>query len=263
MSTPTTKEIDKIFDESPKRTPEELSAATKAELEKYGLQATSKVKVRDQLTGETRMITIDRAGHNEQRLITALVDPKTTRDQKDFAVSMYLYERGKESTSMIVDLMRYKGEHTKETRVFKSQMRFDFEMFVSSFTTFLTNQSRLLGITLGLDIRNERAKFQAWLSLENNKGKGYSYLDFWASDSEPVSSEAKSRIALIEMAIMSLDESEKLANAVERIAKARMQEKGYGVYINRQGRPYTVNDPEIEEAVKKDRESTANAQKDD
>lgn len=260
---PTNSDPDAIMREAKERTPEELSDATKAELSKYGLEAISKIQMRDPVSGETRMIAIDRAGYNEQRLMMTLADPEKTRDQKDFAVSMYLYERGKESTSMVVDLMRYKGQHTKETRAFTSQIRFDFEMFVATFTKYLENQSRLLAITLDLDIREEREKFRSWLSLENNKGQGYTYLDFWRSDGEPVSSEAKSRMALIEMAIMSLDEAERLSDVVHRIARARQQEKGYGIYIDKRGKPYTVNDPEIEEIVKADRESTKNSQKDD
>ena len=214
-------------------------------------------------------MVIDRAGYTEDKLSTALANPDLTRDQKDFEISMYLYQRGAHNTSMLVDLFRYKGAHTKETRVFKSQIRFDFEQFVNSFTAFLDNQARLLGITLDIDIQKERREYMQWLDHPNNKGQNCTYLDFFLSmnKSADPSNELKGRgeaayVSLIEMAIQSLEEADVLRANVRKMADARMRDKGKGIYISTAGVPYTMNDPQLDDAIKADRESTAEAQKD-
>lgn len=213
--------------------------------------------MKDPFSGKDKLVVLDRAGHTEQKLIIALANPDLKRDQKDHALSMYLYERGAENTSMLVDLMRYKGEHTKESRVFQSRMRFDFESFVTTFTNYLRTQSQLLGLTLGVNIAQEKEKFIIWLKEFKEKnpdnGKRLCYLDYIKAISKSKKIPAE-RAALIEMAIYSQDEAENLTNAVNRIATARMVAKGYGIYVDRRGRPFNVNDPEVDEIIKKDRE---------
>ena len=205
------------------------------------------MEVTDPFTGKKSLITIDRTGTHEQKLIVALANPKLKQEQKDQVLSMYLFERGKESASFITDLMAYKGQYTKEGRVFQSRMRYDFEAFVGSFTRYLENQSRLLGITLGVDIAEEKTKFEAWLKLPNNKEKNYSYKDF--NHSADVS-----RVALIELALYAFDEAKALREVIQRIVQAREAQKGGGIYVNQQGRPYSVNDPNLDEIIKADRQ---------
>ena len=200
-------------------------------------------------------MVIDRAGYTEDKLSTALANPDLTRDQKDFEISMYLYQRGAHNTSMLVDLVRYKGAHTKETRVFKSQIRFDFEAFVNSFTNYLADQSRLIGMTLGVDISKERMAFEEWLKLPNNKGKAVTYKDFRTTYK-------KEYTVLMEMAIHASEEADILRANVRKMADARMRDKGKGIYVSTEGVPYTMDDPQLDDAIKADRESTAEAQKD-
>lgn len=242
------------------KTPEARQEEIKQELAKFNEGKTGdavakmayEVEVKDPVTGKNKIVKLDRAGHTEQKLIMALADPKITRDQKDHALSMYMFERGAENSSMLIDLFRYKGEHTKESRVFQSRMRFDFESFVNMFTDYLRNQSRLLGLTLDVNIYEEKQKFIKWLELPNNKDKSYTYIDYFKTTSK--NKLATERAALIEMAIYSLDEAERLAKNVENIATARMATKGFGIYVDSRGRPFNVNDPEIDDIIKKDRE---------
>jgi hypothetical protein len=220
-----------------------------------------KVEIEDPFTHEKRIISLDRTGHTEKNLILTLADPTLSRDRKDHALSMYLYERGAESTSMIIDLFRYKGQHSKESQVFQSRMRYDFEAFVNSFTRYLTNQSRLLGITLDINIAKEKEEFEGWLELPNNKGKGYTYKNFCKSQRFANGADS-TRNALIEMAIYAQEEAEALRKAIDRIVQARMASQGGGIYVDSRGRPFDVNDPELEEIIKADREIQAKAQKD-
>jgi len=63
------------------------------------------------------------------------------------------------------------------------------------------------------------------------------------------------------MAIHALDEADVLRANVRKLADARMRDKGRGIYINAAGVPYTMDDPKLDEIIKADRESTAEAQK--
>ncbi len=223
------------------------------------LEPVEQVKVKDPFTGKTEIVTLDRTGTTEKSLIVALADPNLTRERKDHVLSMYLYERGKESMSLIVDLMRYKGQHSREGQVFQSRMRMDFESFVNSFTLYLQNQSRLLGITLGVDMEKEKIDFMDWLSKQ--KAKGLTYRDF-CEDRTPDAEFNTTRLALIEMGIYAQDEANSLMKAVEQIVQARMAMKGGGIYVDKMGRPFSVNDPSLDEIIKKEREIENEANKD-
>lgn len=217
--------------------------------------------MQDPFSGEKQLITLDRTGHTEQKLIVALANPDLSRDQKDHALSMYLYERGAQNTSMIVDLMRYKGKHTKESRVFQSRMRLDFDTFVRSFCSYLELQAAHVERTIGVNIDKERAEFEEWLKLPNNQGKGYGYKDF--ADTQRPATWSLERIALIEMALYAKDEAVALKKGVDDIVKAREAMKGGGVYIDKMGRPYSVNDPHLADIIKAEQEAEAEANSDE
>lgn len=220
------------------------------------MKPTEKVTVKDPFTGKEKEITLDRAGHTEHGLIIALANPDLNRDQKDHALSMYLFERGKDSMSMIVDLMRYKGEHTKESRVFQSRMRYDFEAFVNTFIIHLQNQATRIGKIFKVDIREEKQKLTEWLKLPNNNGKGYTYLDYCQTHNAEQIDRINSleSTALIEAAIYDLDEANRLRKAVDTITNARMASMGYGIYISKAGQPFNTNDPDLDEVLRQDRE---------
>lgn len=258
-----------LIQDSNTRTPEEITKDTQAELDKYGLKPHEEVKITDPLTGETRTITLDRTGTNENKLIMALADPDLTRDRKDHIISMYLWERGKESSSFLVDLFRFKGEHTKETRAFKSQMRFDFEIFVSQFSKYIREQSRLIGITLGVDIFKERESYQNWLKEQRERGRkeDFTYIDFYEKDTPPgipppIGSQ-RTQIALIEMAITSLEEGERLVAQTQNVTKARERDAGKGIYVSREGKIFSHDDPDMDEIIKADRERRNELEKDE
>lgn len=265
---PSDRELETMRGERKETTPEETVANTKAELEKYGVPAVHDITITDPFSGEKRIVSLDRTGTTEQKLIVALADPNLTRDRKDHMLSMYMWERGKESASFFVDLIRSRGEHTKETRAFKSQMRFDFELFVSQFSKYIREQSRLIGVTLEVDIFKERSAYQDWLKEKRDREKenddapkDYTYLDYsiFNYGDKPT----RAFVALIEMAILSLEEGERLVAQVANITKAREREKGKGIYVDRNGKIFSYDDPDIDEAVKADREREEELKKED
>ncbi len=227
----------------------------------FGVKPTEKIKVTDPITKKTTMVTLDRTGFSEVKLITALADPKLSRDRKDHELSMYLFTRGAEGASMMLDLMRYKGEHTKETRVFKSQMRFDFEAFVESTIQHLQRRADRTEKILDVDLHREILAYREWLSLPNNKGKEYTYHDFKCSTnsfthkSHHMGAERLEHLMISE-AMFDLDEAERLEGARNNIIKAREGEKGGGIYVDKGGKVYTIDEPNLEEIIKADREAT-------
>lgn len=234
----------------------------KKELKDKGLKPYEQVEVEDPFTHEKKMISLDRTGHNEKSLIMALADPNLSRDRKDHALSMYLWERGAQSASLIADIMRYKGQYSKENQVFQARMRFDFEAFVNSFTNYLDNQAHLLGITLCIDIPKEKKEFEAWLKVGENAGKGYTYKDFYEITEKKHELWTETKLALVELALYAQDEADALKKAIQNIQVARMAMKGGGIYVDKQGKPYSVNDPALEDIIKAEKEIDKQARED-
>ncbi len=225
-----------------------MATNTSAVLEKYSLTSTETFEAINPVTKEKKTVTLRRDGMPESEFLAVMENPKKTREEKDFALSMFLWGRGAESASMMVDLMRYKGAHTKETRVFKSQIRFDFEQLVELLAENLRARAFRIGRSLDIDVQKEYLLFLRWIALPNNKGKGHTYKDF--SKKEPVIS------ALIEDAIYSLDEADRLMKAREGIRKAREAEKGGGIYVSTRGQVYSVNDKDVGAIIESDRAAT-------
>lgn len=168
---------------------------------------------------------------------------------------MYLFERGKESASFLADVIRSKGQYAKEGRVFQSRMRFDFEVFVNMFVSHLQRQAEMIGKMFNTEIRKELKEFRDWLIQDKNDGKGYTYANYAAGQD-------RLKSAFIGMAINDLDEADRLMNSIERVKQAREAQKGGGIYVDKAGRPYSVNDPDIDEIIKADREMTKEAEND-
>lgn len=215
---------------------------------------------------------------SEEDLSRAIVDPSLTREQKDQRVSMYLWGRGMESASFIADIMASKGAHTKEMRAFKSQIRFDFELFMDMFCTYLDGQARIIGKIYEVDVADERRKFIAWVKgrddlaradAKKNKEESYTtqsytYYDYLQSILEHADSGVwKNYAAVLMLAMHSMDEAESIRSKIDSVAKARMREKGWGVYVDSKGKAYSVDDIEVDEIIKADRERAAEVEKED
>lgn len=233
-------EMEEMADYSPEK--------VKADLAKYGVEAVKEVEVVDPITQKRSIVTIDRTGTHEGKLILALADPKLSRDQKDFVLSMYLFERGKENASMLVDLMRYKGEHTKETRAFTSQMRFDFEMFIKLFVEQMRAVSRDISKIYGIE--NLTTFCLDYLKVLEDARKNNQEPDLGKFLPE----DKADRVAILTM-IRNFTEAEQFESRMGKITESRMKEKGFGIYINAQGRPYSIfTDDKVDEIVKADQD---------
>lgn len=211
-----------------------------AEIKKYGLKPTEVVEYKDPFTQETKKIIIDRRGTTDEKLALALLDDKMSREQKDSMVSMLLFERGKEGASMLMDLWMYKGSHTKESRAFQSTMRFDFELFLQVFQTFMLDSSDLVFKSLPIAI----------VEVEGEDGKKKEVVQL-TRDVEP----NEIAIVLGEQARYFKMTSSLLGKRIRAEVEKRERAKGKGIYIDMDNKPYSVHeDGDIVEVVKKDRE---------
>lgn len=226
--------------------------AISKDLKQNGLQASETIEVVNPVTGNRSIVTIDRDGTPESKMILALADKTKTRDQKDAVMGMYLFERGKENASFLMDLFRYKGSNTTEQRQFRSQVRFDFEEFTKMFTHSLDAMAGATAAELGYsdaEFKKIGDRYVAYLKSEPADTTLYA---MFAEDQG--NAKVRMECALLQSALRQITEADKLRDMVERVAKARERERGKGIYIGIDGKSYAVEDIEIDEVMKRDRE---------
>jgi hypothetical protein len=218
------------------------------DIKRLGLKPTEVIEYKDEFTGQVKKIMLDRRGTTEEKLGIALLDPKVSREQKDSMVSMYLFEKGKEGASMLMDLWMYKGSHTKESRAFQSTMRFDFEMFLNTFQIFMNDSADLIFNNLPVEI----------VEVKDKEGKTKDIV-------------RTTRVATTEELAITMGEigryfrmtSSLLGKRIRAEVDKRERAKGKGIYIGLDNKPYSVfEDGDVVEVVAKDK-AEADKQKHD
>ena len=104
---------------------------TYTKLKKLGTMPNEKATINN------KEIMIVREGITDKALGKVFLDSNLTKEQKDSRLAQYLFEQGREHSSFLMELFASKGAHTKESRIFKSQIRFDFEMLADILSTLL------------------------------------------------------------------------------------------------------------------------------
>lgn len=218
--------------------PRQYDAA--GEIKKFGLQPTELLEYKDPYSGKMKSIMIDRRGTTDEKLALTLLDDKISREQKDSVVSAYLFEKGKEGSSMLMDLWMYKGAHTKESRAFQSTMRFDFELFLQVFQIFMMDSSDMIFKNLPVEIREVEEKGE-------KKDKVF------LTGTPDIGDIAHT---LGEIALYFKQTSSLLTKRIRAEVDKRERAKGKGIYIGKDNKPYSIyEDGDIVEVVKKDKES--------
>jgi hypothetical protein len=189
-------------------------------LKALGPMENEKITVKNKVTGTSVDIELVREGTTERALAIILLDKNKPQMQKDAMIAQYLFERGKESASFIGELFVYKGQHAKETHAFKRQVRFDFDMFADMYAQAMTD----IANGIRVDLKAKLPMDEIMLSISNR--------------------------------FMSAGET--IRKQRENVVKARQAERGGGIYIDKNGRAYSTNDPEVDEIIKKEREFELN-----
>lgn len=215
------------------------------EIEKFGLQATEVVEYKDPISGETKKIMIDRRGTTDEKLALTLLDDKISREQKDSVISLYLFEKGKHGASMLMDLWQYKGQHTKESRAFQSTMRFDFELFLSTFQIFMHDSADLIFKNLPIEIVDVE---------EEVEGKKVAkQIVKVTRDVEP----NEIAVVLGEYARYFNMTASLLGKRIKAEVEKRERAMGKGIYLSKDGKPYSIQeDGDIVEVVKRDKDES-------
>lgn len=213
------------------------------EIKKFGLSQIEVVEYEDPFSGTIKKIMIDRRGTTDEKLAIALLDPEVTREQKDTVLSMYLFEKGKQGASMLMDLWQYKGAHTKESRQFQSTMRFDFELFLNAFQMFMRDSYDLIWKNLPLEVVEVEVK------EEGEKVKK----EIVQTTREVTANEIA--VVLGEYARYHGMTASLIGNRIRAEVQKREKAKGKGIYIGMDNKPYSIfEDGDIIEVIKKDKD---------
>lgn len=205
------------------------------------------ITITNPFTGKTTEMTLNLRGITDEKLSAILVTPELERNQKDAAIAQYLFQRGLESASFLSDLFMESGKFKKTTNAFKTQMRFDFELFAGTFVTFLKDTASAVATSLGEQrIIEDKAKLYASLK------KGETIDDFYRTK-YLVSELSPEKRALIHLLLRFDAESELISSQIKKVTEQRMVEKGYGVYIDGTGKAYSILDADVVKKVEEDR----------
>jgi hypothetical protein len=191
-------------------------------LKKLGPMKNEKITVKNKITGKETEMELVREGTSDRSLALALLDAKVDRQQKDARVAQYLFERGKESGSFIAELFVYKGQHTKDTQAFKTQVRFDLDLFAAQYAQSMSD----IATGIRTDLKTNLPMGEILSSISNR--------------------------------FMSAGET--IRRKMEDVKTARMAQKGFGIYVDKDGRSYSVLDDDIYSIIKKEKEE-ANKEK--
>jgi len=173
------------------------------------------ITVTDPITKKTRELTLSRRGTTEESFAMTLLDKNADQQTKDTMLASYLFGRGKENASFMAEIMVSKGQWTKDTHAFKSQMKFDFDQFAQIIVSFLQDTSQAL--------KKDANSVLTPDEIFNNLAE---------------------RVNLCATAI---------SVRLRAITEARMASKGFGVFIDRNGKLYSPLDKEIFDIIEEER----------
>ena len=191
------------------------------------------VEYTNPFTGNKTIQVIDRRGTTDEKLAMVLSSKDSTDEQKLSALSLYLFEKGKESASFITDLFLYKGTHTKEMRQFKTQLKFDFDSFVNMFTNFLFESSQSIIDVILPNVDIVKLEEDAYTYLKDNEEKELSIKDFVKKKYYETCLN-ESNLALIVLALKQVSEAQTLRNSIREKSEERERERGKGIHIDKE-----------------------------
>lgn len=182
-----------------------------------------KIHVTNPITGKSADIVLHRDGTTDDKLAMIMLSPDATKEQKLSLVSQWFFERGNENASFLAELYLSKGTHLKETQAFKRQLRWDFESFANTIVLLFQDVSEDIIHGLQADL-SQRSILE---SIAERLSKG----------------------------------ADLLTKQREKITEERMREKGYGIYLDRNGQAYSIFDDDIVDVITKEKEDIKKEQK--
>lgn len=212
----------------------------KGDIKKYGIIPVETVEVVNPVTGEKKMVTIRHDGTNIARLVEILANSNATREQKNSAISMYIFEEGKENASMIMDLWAYKGQHTKESRHFQGQVRRDIDIMTDTFALFMRDASERILAGLNFEIRSAPTTNKKVLHRLSKNVAAIDIADIIST--------------LGDLALYFVQTADLIQAKMAEETMRREKEKGKGIYVDVKGGVFSVYEEgnEIVSVVERD-----------
>lgn len=199
------------------------------------------------------LIPLDRSGTTDKKL-AAILKSSVSQEQKDIAIISHLFEKNLDTAGYLGEMALWHGQHTKETRAFKSQMRFDFELFVSIFTTFLQDTSTSLWEVLLPDagkknygIPTIEEAVEKLKILDKKNGDRLDYL-------QNLGEENSKQVALILLATEFRNHADVLTSAVKKVTAERERQAGRGIYIDKLGKAHDLLEEDLYDIIQKEKD---------
>lgn len=191
---------------------------------------------KNRATGIVKEVVIDRRGIDDNKLAMILSNSELSDEQKNSQLSLYLFEKGKESSSFLVDLFASKGKFFKGAHEFKSQIRFDFTVFMNTFCEYLEEKSQsMIDVLLPSENAVELEK-KAFDFLKEHEGTKLSEFVRTVTNGDAMSAATDLiRRALVEQTIRDISEAQLIRKRIAELAKNREAEKGKGVHLSPDG----------------------------
>ena len=188
------------------------------------------------------LIPLDRGGVDDKKL-AAILKSKLPQEQKNAALTNYLFEKGLDNIGYLADMQMWHGHSVKETRAFKSQMRFDFEMFVSIFTTFLQDTGESIFEIVAPEF--DYVRFIERVKASKKDFKTLLQQEFEITDSK--------QVALILLAIEFRNHADVLTSAVKKVTQERERQAGRGIYIDKLGKAHDLLEEDLYDIIQKEK----------
>ena len=205
------------------------------------------VKIKNNMTGREVIVHLNRSGIKDDDLSLVLSNTEKTKQQKESAVAEWLFERGLESPSFLADLFRYKGEHTKETRIFKSQIRRDFDYLLNTLSTvyfdFANSLYSYFDFHQKIALTDLIQEYTNYVKI-NKKDKLY---DYTLSKNLNLS---KIECFQLELIIRYWLMGSEMKERHEKITNERERIKGRGIFIDKDGKIFSAYDKDFSDIIK-------------
>ena len=172
-------------------------------------------------------------GITDKKMAKILVS-KASPEEKQAQLVNYLFDQNKDAMGFFAEMFQFRGKQSKAINDFKSQTRFDFEMFVSTFTTFLRDTAERIWEPLG----NKDTIPEA---TEKLKDGGLNLI-------------GGELTSLSLLAISFLDQADHLDKAIKKITEQRERSKGKGIYVDKLGITHSLYDEDIFDIIQQEKD---------
>jgi hypothetical protein len=258
-----------IRDEQGKEIPDDPQYTKLKELSKEVKIPPTEVEIENPVTHKKALVTLEFDGTTDKKLGAIMLSPDATEDQRMALVNSWLWEHGRENSSLLGELFMYKGQHTRETRAFKTQTTETVEhvnaVNVELYRGIATNLWALVADSFkGQESASSLQKFKQDLTnfyrqCRQEKKPEHANLRWFLRTKYPHLEIEKADIYILQIAVSLLEGSEKMDQELTRLRDARLKAIGWGMYIDKQNKIHNIYDDDIEEVVKKEKKEVAEA----